>query len=138
MNAINGLTAAWQGIGAAWVAFWGILSPLGDQITFACVQATPQLCVWLDDGWMRLMGYHLLMNGLIFGSVNVWYCWKLYTMDKRVTWYYPNQGPSASDLHSRQDQTPEPDQSPEPDQLPRSQNSSGSVWARLMIWLGFE
>ena len=149
MNAINGLLDAWRGIGAAWDAFWGLLSPIGDQITIACVQAAPQLCVWLDEGWMQIMGYHLLMNGAIFGSVNVWYCWHLYKTDKSITWYYPNQRPERSDGRPKQDSS-QPDQPPRADQplsqdqppWPERQSGAGkdnrSFWIRVMNWLGWE
>lgn len=126
MNAINGLMAAWQGIGAAWTAFWGLLSPIGDQVTLACVKAAPRLCVWLDEGWMQIMGYHLLMNCVIFGSVNAWYCWKLYQMDKSVTWYYPDTSP-------RDFQAAEPTK-------PRASEGSDKqgLYERIMAWLGLE
>lgn len=138
MNAINGLVAAWQGVGAAWAAFWGLLSPIGDQITIACVQAAPELCVWLDEGWMHIMGYHLLMNGVIFGSVNVWYCWQLYKMDKSVTWYYPNQGAAVLDHHTETDQPLQADQPTVPEHHSGSKKDNRSFLIRLMNWLGWE
>ena len=127
MDGINGIIAGWQGIGAAWQAFWALLQPMGDLVTVACLRSVPQLCVWLDPGWMAWMSYRITINALVFGSANVWLCWKIHQIDRSLTWYYPGQAPETP-LHTEK---------PEASKAGAAGKSDGLL-QRFMRWLGFE